>query len=185
MSSWLGQDRPRWWRKVRTLVRQHALSSCWPGEEKLLAARLSGVEVSLSCAIECLPLSQMNHRITGETVHCCPKATVPLIHVSPAAYPCSPLPAPGCKPRQYPPLPPSPPYTHTQTPPSPFLPTNSLLLCLFVSLTLSISTYTTLVRPFQSHDAGSVRRPSLPWWIISCSATLANPAVTFALMPSL
>ena len=35
----------------------------------------------------------MNHGITGETVHCCLKASVPLIHVFPPAHPCSPLPA--------------------------------------------------------------------------------------------
>lgn len=79
--------------KAKSPVRQRALSSGWPGEEKPLAARLSGVEVSLSSAIKCLPLSSMNHRITGETVHCCLKASVPLIHVSPPAHLCSPLPA--------------------------------------------------------------------------------------------
>lgn len=77
--------------KAKSPVRQCALSSGWPGEEKPLAARLSGVEVSLSSAIKCLPLSLMNHRITGETVHCCLKASVPLIHVSPPAHLCSPL----------------------------------------------------------------------------------------------
>ncbi len=79
--------------KAKSLVRQHAFSSGWPGEEKPLAARLSGVEVSLSSAIKCLPLSPMNHRITAETVHCCLKASVPLIHVSPSAHLYSPLPA--------------------------------------------------------------------------------------------
>lgn len=90
-----GQNHPasdgEW--KAKSPVIQRALSSCWPGEEKPLAARLSGVEVSLSSAIKCLPLSPMNHRITGETVHCCLKASVPLIHVSPPAHLCSPLPA--------------------------------------------------------------------------------------------
>lgn len=77
-----------------SLVRQwRALSRCWPGEEKPLAARLSGVEVSLLSAIKCLPLSSMNHRITGETVHCCLKASLPLIHVFPSCHHCSPLPA--------------------------------------------------------------------------------------------
>lgn len=77
--------------KAKNPVRQRALSSCWAGEEKPLAARLSGVEVSLWSAIKCLPLSPMNHRITGETVHCCLKASVPLIHVSPPAQIFSPL----------------------------------------------------------------------------------------------
>lgn len=57
--------------KAKCPVRQCAISSSWPGEEKPLAARLSGVDVSLSSAIKYLPLSMMNHRITGETVHCC------------------------------------------------------------------------------------------------------------------
>lgn len=57
--------------KAKCPGRQCAISSSWPGEEKPLAARLSGVDVSLSSAIKYLPLRMMNHRITGETVHCC------------------------------------------------------------------------------------------------------------------
>lgn len=63
-----GQKHPAAVRAVRGYgpVRRRALRSCWPGEEKPLAARLSGVEVSLSSAIKCLPLSPMNYRITGK-----------------------------------------------------------------------------------------------------------------------
>lgn len=72
--------------------------------KKPLAAKLSGVKVSLSSAIKCLPLSPMNCRITGETVHCCLKASMPVIHVSPPRPPLLPFARPRHKPRQCPPL---------------------------------------------------------------------------------
>lgn len=105
MSSRLGRTTPcvsgyKW--EAKSPVRRCTLSSGWPGEEKPPAARLSGVEVSLSSAIKYLPLSLMNRRITGETVHCCLKASVPLIHVSPRRPPLFPFARPGHKPSQRP-----------------------------------------------------------------------------------
>lgn len=153
--------------KAKSPVRRRALSSGWPGEEKPLAARLSGVEVSLSSAIKCLPLSPMNHRITGETVHCCLKASVPLIHVSPPAHLCSPLPALVINPGSAP------------------LSLSSLLLCLCLSPSYPpLSSFLPLVQSL-SWCLPPPGMTESSWWITGCSATLTRTGLTSVLMARL
>ena len=139
--------------KANSLVRQHTLSNGWPGEEKPLAARLSGIEVSLSSAIKCPPLSPMNHRVTGETVHCCLKASVPLIHVPPHHPPLLPFAHPGHKPRQCPPL---------------------TLLSITMSSYLPLPSHPPLVFLSLSWCLPPPGMTELSWWMTGCSATLTH-----------
>lgn len=147
-----GQSCLQWWRKVKTPVRQCALRSHWPVEEKPLAARLSGVEVSLSSAIECLPFNLMNHGITGETEHCCLKASVALIHVSPPTLPFA---RPGHKPSRCPPL------AHFSVSVSQ------------LSLSHSTSSWPNVIFP----PTYFCPIQEWTWWLIICSSTLTTAQV--------
>lgn len=106
-NKWFKKDSPKikWahlqackW-KANVPVRRCALSSGCPGEEKPLAARLSGVDVSLSSAIKYLPLSLMNHGITWKTEHCCLEAEDSCLFLHPPLFPFAHY---GHKPWQWP-----------------------------------------------------------------------------------